>query len=456
MGHLRHGGLERSDTMMAMRILLLLLLACLQWPAAHAQGGRVEGLDQQRAKTEQELTDLRQAISLSAEMKASLEAEVARLDEDTATITRTLIETSTRSRAIEERIERAANRLEELRVDEAAARQSLQERRGVLIEIVAALQRMGHKPPPALLVTPEDALNSVRSAILLGAVLPGIREETTILATELGNLVRIREEISASREKLSSDMTALAEEERRLSLLFEQKKKLIGEKQAELARQTAQAAELAGKATNLETLIEDLNREITSVQQAQEAARRAEEERLKQEEQRIAEARESATSNGFDDLSRIAPAMAFADAKGLLPKPVAGVDIAGFNQKTASGEISKGLSIATRSGSRVLSPTDGWVIYAGPFRSYGQLLIVNAGNGYHVVMAGMERIDAVLGQFVLAGEPIGAMGETRVASNVNVDIGTRRPVLYVEFRKDGVPIDSAPWWARTNLKESSG
>lgn len=449
---------------MAMRILLLLMLAMMHLPAAHAQatntgvstGGRTDGLDQQRAKTEQELNDLRQAISLSDEKKTSLEAEVARLDEDAATITRNLIETSTRSRAIEERIERAANRLEELRANEATARQSLQERRGVLIEIIAALQRVGHKPPPALLVTPEDALNSVRSAILLGAVLPEIREETAILATELGDLVRIREEISTSRDKLTIDMTALAEEESRLSLLFEQKKRLIGEKQQELARQTAFAAELAGKATSLQSLIQDLNREITAVQEAEEAARVAEEERLKREEQRIAEAKESATTNGFDDLARIAPAMAFADAKGLLPKPVAGVELAGFDQKMASGEISRGLSIATRSGSRVLSPTDGWVIYAGPFRSYGQLLIVNAGNGYHVVMAGMERIDAVLGQFVLAGEPIGVMGGTRVASNVNVDIGTRRPVLYVEFRKDGVPIDSAPWWAKTNLKESNG
>ncbi|MCO5133194.1 MAG: murein hydrolase activator EnvC [Phyllobacteriaceae bacterium] len=446
---------------MAMRILLLVLLAMMHFPAAHAEGGRaeggsVDGLDQQRVKTEQELADLRQAISLSDEKKASLEAEVARLDEDTATITRNLIETSTRSRAIEERIERAANRLEELRIDEAAARQSLQDRRGVLIEIIAALQRMGHRPPPALLVTPEDALNSVRSAILLGAVLPEIREETAILATELGDLVRIREEISESRDKLTADMAALAEEESRLSLLFEQKKRLIGEKQAELAKQTALAAELAGKATNLESLIQDLGREITAVQEAEAAARKAEQDRLEREEQRLAEARETATSNGFDDLSRIAPAMAFADAKGLLPKPVAGVELAGFDQKMPSGETSRGLSIATRSGSRVLSPTDGWVIYAGPFRSYGQLLIVNAGNGYHVVMAGMERIDAVLGQFVLAGEPVGAMGETRIASNVNVDIGTRRPVLYVEFRKDGVPIDSSPWWAKTNLKESSG
>ena len=128
----------------------------------------------------------------------------------------------------------------------------------------------------------------------------------------------------------------------------------------------------------------------------------------------------------------------------------------GFQQKTNAGDISQGISIATRSETRVLSPSDGWVIYAGPFRSYGQLLIVNAGEGYHVVLAGMERINVELGQFVLAGEPVGIMGASRVASNVNVDTGSTRPVLYVEFRKDGNSIDPSPWWAKSSVEERNG
>ena len=86
----------------------------------------------------------------------------------------------------------------------------------------------------------------------------------------------------------------------------------------------------------------------------------------------LAEAREEVTRPDFSDMARIAPAMPFEQARGLLPRPVAGVELAGYDQKTASGDISQGLSIATRTGSRVISPSDGWVIYAGPFRSYGQ------------------------------------------------------------------------------------
>ena len=83
--------------------------------------------------------------------------------------------------------------------------------------------------------------------------------------------------------------------------------------------------------------------------------------------------------------------------------------------------------------------------YAGPFRSYGQLVIINAGEGYHILLAGMRRIDVSLGQFVLAGEPIANMGvSTQTTSRRSK---SARPVLYIEFRKDGQPIDPNPWWA---------
>ena len=107
-------------------------------------------------------------------------------------------------------------------------------------------------------------------------------------------------------------------------------------------------------------------------------------------------------------------------------------------------------------GGLVSSPTDGWVVYAGPFRSYGQLLIINAGDGYHVLLAGMGRTDVQLGQFVLAGEPVAVMAEQKVASIGAVDVGAAQPVLYIEFRKDGTSIDPAPWWAASNAEKVGG
>jgi septal ring factor EnvC (AmiA/AmiB activator) len=149
---------------------------------------------------------------------------------------------------------------------------------------------------------------------------------------------------------------------------------------------------------------------------------------------------------GLKNPSRLSPAIAFASAKGLLALPVNGVKIREFGGSDGAGGVGKGISLATRPGAQVTTPCDGWVVYAGPFRSYGQLLILNAGGGYHVLIAGMERISVNIGQFVLTGEPVATMGTTSQVASI-LAANASQPVLYIEFRKDGTPIDPGPWWA---------
>jgi septal ring factor EnvC (AmiA/AmiB activator) len=117
--------------------------------------------------------------------------------------------------------------------------------------------------------------------------------------------------------------------------------------------------------------------------------------------------------------------------------------------------VEKGISLATRAGAQVTTPCDGWVVYAGPFRSYGQLLILNAGGGYHVLIAGMERISVNIGQFVLTGEPVATMGTTSQVASI-LAANASQPVLYIEFRKDGTPIDPGPWWAANEGEKVRG
>ena len=323
------------------------------------------------------------------------------------------------------------------------------------MEVLGALQRMGRNPPPALLVKPEDALSSVRSAILLGSVVPEMRSETEILLGQLKDLVRISNEIETQREALTVELVSLAGEEEKLNLLLIEKRKLAGQAQDKLLQENAKAAELAAKATSLNDLINSLEVEIESAQQAAEAARLAEIEQKRLEEQRIATGRTFEKDEAFSDPGRTAPAISFAAAKGLLPQPVEGFQLASFGQNDGAGDKTKGISLEARENVRVISPADAWVVYAGPFRSYGQLLIMNAGQGYHIVLAGMEKINIQPGQFVLLGEPIGTMGAQRIASAGLVDVNTTKPILYVEFRKDGKSIDPNPWWSDNNKERTT-
>src|SRR6202035_1955351 len=155
------------------------------------------------------------------------------------------------------------------------------------------------------------------------------------------------------------------------------------------------------------------------------------------------------------DPGRLTPAVAFAANRGHLRLPVNGVRIREFGASDGVGGIQKGLSLATHAGADITAPCDGWVVYAGPFRSYGQLLILNAGGGYHVLLAGMDRISVDLGQFVLTGEPVAVMGGG-AQSAAAISGGTSQPVLYVEFRKDGTPVDPSPWWAITDSEKVRG
>ena len=158
----------------------------------------------------------------------------------------------------------------------------------------------------------------------------------------------------------------------------------------------------------------------------------------------------------FRDPARLAPKAAFQELRGMLPLPVAGSQLRGFGATDEVGAPTRGISLSTRHNAVVSSPSDGWVVYAGPFRSFGQLLILNAGNGYYILLAGMQRIDVSLNQFVLAGEPVAVMGETAEAAATNVGAGTGEPVLYVEFRKDGVSIDPTPWWTKSQGEKVRG
>ena len=144
--------------------------------------------------------------------------------------------------------------------------------------------------------------------------------------------------------------------------------------------------------------------------------------------------------------SNLRPSVAAASSKKILPLPVNGARIKEFGAADGLGGTEKGMSVAARPSSQITAPCDGWVVYAGPFRNYGQLLILNAGGGYHVLLAGMERISVDLGQFVVTGEPVAVMGDGAQSAVAKAG-GVSQPVLYIEFRKDGVPVDPGPWWA---------
>lgn len=436
----------------ALPVLVLALLLQAGVTPADAQKtsrphqSKIDTLDKQRQQEMEQLRQIAADIELSKERRAALESGIAALKKDQATIRTELVQAAKTQKKLSEDISESELRLASLAGRQTELQQSLHARRGVLAEVLAALQRMGRNPPPALLVSPEDALSSVRSAILLGAVVPEVRGQTERLIADLQELSNVRASIDNERGRLLATLEEQAAEEERLSLLLAEKRKLAANNEQKLADEARISKQLAERAKSLEDLIASLGQEIESVRAAQEEARLAAKNRTEESQRQREKARELAR-NSTPDAGRIAPAFQFSELKNQLELPVAGEARYGFGEEDDTGRPLKGMMVSTTADAIVTAPADGWVVYSGPFRSYGQLIILNAGDGYHLVLAGMGSTNTDIGQFVVAGEPVGRMASTKVASATALALASTEPTLYIEFRRNGKPIDPAPWWA---------
>jgi septal ring factor EnvC (AmiA/AmiB activator) len=412
----------------------------------------------------------------------NLELSLKDLEKERARLNARLVETASLIQKSESRLDAIEARLDELKAQEQLVRGSLAQQRGQIASLLSVLQRMGRNPPPVMMTHRDDALAMVRSAMLLASAFPGLSKKALALADQLNELVRVMTQVKEEGARLKAETQRLTDARTRLSGLMEAKKSSLSTRQAELENVRSAATQIAQSVGSLKELIakidksaqvEELKEHNRKVETAmiQEASRgrlgtvpgqensrpplpadpglaneagRPGVARDPEKEVQVAVLAPSATGFGRTSTARIEPAIPFHKAKGKLPRPTAGKLVLNYGEKTQYGAGSKGIVFETRHGAQITSPCDGWIVYAGPFRSYGQLLIINAGGGYHILLAGMTRIDAQPGQFVLAAEPVGTMSEA--APTVKRSSSETSPVLYVEFRKGGRPIDPASWW----------
>ena len=386
------------------------------WAASAAQDRRLETLEQQ--------------IESSKAAQARIAAEIAAAIAEQDGVAEKLVVISQSIQAQEVAIAASETELAELARDRASLLVSLGEKQDVLSELLAGLQRLEENPPPALVVEPDDILSALRGAMLLGTIVPELRAEADGLMAELDRLKQLEAVIGERKTAVAEEITRLEMARADLGGLVARKKELVGRGNADLETERQRIAALGEKAKSLKQLLADLAAERKLA--GDEAARKfavEERERRRQEE-----------------LQR-KPRMVFAEAKGKLAFPAQGQIMRRFGDADGLGGEAQGLMIATRTGAQVTAPADGKVEFAGPFRSYGQVLILSPGSGYRVLLAGMEKVTANVGEFLRAGEPVGEMGGGPASVTLFGDVvRDGRPVLYIEFRNSTEAIDSGPWW----------
>jgi len=428
-------------------------------------------------EAKKKLENKRKELETVKKRTKSLQGDVTTLAAERERLNAKLVETASLIKKSEGQLTSIETRLGELEAQEKILKGSLNQRHDQIAKLLSALQRMGRNPPPILITQREDALKMVRSAMLLASAFPELGSQARALAGRLTELVRVMTEIRTQGDQLRTEMTRLTDARTRLSGLLAAKKASLDKRQSELKKMRTAASEISASVTNLNELITRLDQAVkdnTGLGAYEEETRQRAAASLRPT--LGGQPPEAAPGSGTGDTQtamlpippkapgvvelapgatlgspgRIKPEIPFAEAKGRLPLPAQGRKVLGFSEKTQYGGQSKGIVLETRQGAQVTSPCDGWIVYAGEFRSYGQLLIINAGGGYHVLLAGLSQIDVQPGQFVLAAEPVGTMsGWPQQAQPASVNSA---PVLYVEFRKEGTPIDPDPWWVSGHQK----
>ncbi len=426
-----------------------------------------------RDEAQRSLRNRKQDLEKTLQQQKQVQKDVVFLKKERARLNRKLVDTAGLVKQGEARLSQLEDRLGELNEQEKLVRGSLKRQHGTLKRLLAAMQRMGRNPPPVVVTRRDDALDMVRSAMMLAKVFPKLRGKALALGEKLSELQRIMTITQEKRDRLSTENKRLADTRLKLKTLVAEKQNTISMRHSELVEIRQAAERLSRSVTDLNVLISKLDEVVADKSKLGEyqrelAQRKAESDgpdtkpAQGKKAPKIADKQETPSkpavelrpsSRRFAMLKpgRLKPTISFRKSKGSLLMPASGRHLLKFGDKTRFGTKSKGIAIATRPAAQITSPSDGWVVFAGPFRSYGQLLIINGGGGYHVLLAGLSQIDVSLGQFVIKGEPVGIMGE-RAKTSQPESGQDANPVLYVELRKKGQPINPKPWWARETKK----
>jgi murein hydrolase activator len=372
---------------------------------------------------EKKLHAVEEALKKHREQRKALQSKARLLGRDLKSMRKSLIGTAASVQRYEDMVSDFEVRLAGLAAEQRAKTRALDAKRGDLANTLGTLARLSRHPPEALIASPASPIDMVRGSMVLSAVVPKLEVRAAELASELAALRRLRIEIGQKRSRLASANQGLAKERTALDRLL---KRTARQRQLTLrnsAREKRRLKRLASQAKDLKALIA----------------------KLEADEQK---------RTGIRILPPPPGATPFSAEMGRLPLPARGPIVVRFGQPLETGLKSKGIKVATRPNATVVAPHDGRVVFAGAFRSYGRLLIIAHGEGYHTLIAGMAQIDGEVGQWLLAGEPVGQMGAGRnsgkVAANAAKNGGS--PQLYLELRRQGEPINPLTWLALSERK----
>jgi len=336
--------------------------------------------------------------------KKALEADLKTIEKDLNATKDSLVKTAKAIQKNEKKLQNLDLKIADLEKEKKSLSEKLQNDRGSISRLILALERIRRLPPEALIVRPEAPLKTAQSAMLLEEILPALNKQATDLKVTLGNLQNVSDDLQVKRAAMVDASKKLEAQQRELNAMIKKRSQLYASTRKDIAAQQKKVAKISAQAKNLADLVSRLDAERI---RGQDVAQQANKKRIVGQE---------------------------PPKSGQPRLPLPGIIKTGYNEPDNFGAPSKGLDIEGRAGALVVAPMGGIIRFAGYFKNYGNMVILEHQKGWHSLIAGLENIDTVVGQSVGAGEPLGVLHKSSTG---------QKPVLYYELRHKGKAVDPA-------------
>jgi murein hydrolase activator len=330
-------------------------------------------------------SDAKVELATKQAQNAALAKKTKALGAEVDTLKSRIVTTARTLRDSEDSLAETRKNLEALQAEKAQCLKDFYAGQAALGGLVTAAQRYNRSSAPELIMQAEP-VDAARASLVMKSMIPVLFERSALLKQKAGEMENIETRISAELAAQAQQHKVLAQQQADLGRLLAERQSNY-QKTESSRKQLASAVEkLAKEASNLEDLVDKIKPEAKS---------------------------ESLTA-----------------LPSSLPLPVSGAIRTGFGEKDDFGSRSKGITFSAPAGATVVTPMGGTVKFAGNFQKYKQILIVEHAGGYHSLIAGLGRIDTVVGATLAAGEPVG------IAEKAGDDLR-----IYYELRQNGEPVN---------------
>ena len=357
----------------------------------------------------------------ASQEKQRLEQQAQKIKTELNSVNQKMIAAAKKIQNGEDEVRQKQEELEKLQQHLNESEIKFNAEHGMLIETLAALQSLALRPSEAVLAQPLSPVEVMRSSILLRGSVHSLKERAELIRQGIEDISNQKQEIAKRLQDLEKENKYLASQQAEMKKMSQQKSKMYSQISNQSKEAQQKAAALASQAGSLRDLLDKLEKQ-KALQQKQMA-----------EKQRLARQRAADKVRADKGLTPDGSSVNFAKAKGKLSRPARGPILTQFHQEMSKGVVSNGIDIKTAANAQVIAPYDGTVIFAGPFKNFANLLIIDHGDAYTSLLSGLEETDAKVGQTLLTGEPVGTMPSGNNSK------------LHMEIRQNNRPLNPTEW-----------